>query len=110
MIFDNQLRYAIEIIGTYKGEIPLHVWLKDYFRAHRQMGSRDRRQLGDLVYSFYRLGHAQRRLPVKERLLAGLYLCTDHPSDLLRHFHPGWDPTAPVAEKLQRLGVNPTDI
>ena len=54
MIFDNQLRHAIRIMDTYPGDQPLHAWLKDYFRAHKQMGSRDRRQLSTLVYSFYR--------------------------------------------------------
>ncbi len=110
MIFNNQLRYAVEIVDAYKGEIPLHAWLKDYFRAHKQMGSRDRRQLSALVYSFYRLGHAVRNMPAKDRLLTGLYVCTDQPSDLLRHFRPDWDPGAPLAAKLEQAAVDITAI
>lgn len=110
MIFDNQLRYAAEIVDRYKGEIPLHAWLKDYFRAHKQMGSRDRRLLSTIVYSFYRLGHAMRQLPVRDRLLAGYYVCSDQPSDLLSHFRPGWDPRTPLDKKLEQTALDVTDI
>ncbi|HWB92201.1 MAG TPA: hypothetical protein VG605_10120 [Puia sp.] len=102
MKFDNQLRYAVQIIETYKGDMPLHVWLKDYFRLNKQMGSRDRRQLSTLVYGFYRLGHAVRTMPIKDRLLAGLFLCNDQPGELLAHFRPGWTgkAAAPLTEKI----------
>ncbi|HEV2483263.1 MAG TPA: Fmu (Sun) domain-containing protein [Puia sp.] len=102
MIFDNQLRYATQIIESYKGEEPLHVWLKDYFRLNKQMGSRDRKTLSALVYGFYRLGHAARSLAIKDRLLAGLLLCNDQPGELLTYFKPAWaeKATAPLPEKL----------
>jgi 16S rRNA (cytosine967-C5)-methyltransferase len=102
MIFDNQLRYATQIIENYRGEEPLHVWLKDYFRLNKQMGSRDRRTLSTLVYGFYRLGHAARSLAIKDRLLAGLLLCNEQPGELLTYFKPAWTEkaTAPLPEKL----------
>ncbi|HVS97124.1 MAG TPA: hypothetical protein VHE54_11600, partial [Puia sp.] len=100
MRFDNQLRHAGEIIEAYAGEVPLHVWLRDFFRANKQMGARDRRLLSTLSYGFYRLGHSLASHPIADRLLAGLFLCNDAPSELLRHFQPEWDPTAPLAEKI----------
>jgi 16S rRNA (cytosine967-C5)-methyltransferase len=90
MKFHNQLRYAVNIIAAYQGEVPLHNWLKDFFREHRQMGSRDRKLAGDMVYGFYRLGHAVKNIPVEERLMTGLFLCHDTPNDLLDYFKPGW--------------------
>lgn len=112
MKYDNQLRYAVHIIDTYKGEVPLHAWLKDYFRANKQMGSRDRKQLSALVYSFYRLGHAANHLKVKDRLIAGLFLCTDQPSDLLAHFNADLNDAIPnpLKEKLAKADINPLDI
>jgi 16S rRNA (cytosine967-C5)-methyltransferase len=109
MIFDNQLRYAIEIVEAYKGDLPLHVWLKDYFRLNKQMGSRDRKTLGTLVYGFYRLGHAVKALPLKDRLLAGLFLCNDQPGELLVYFKPAWaeKATAPHAEKIVFFQLQP---
>jgi len=109
MIFDNQLRYAVQIIETYRGEMPLHAWLKDYFRLNKQMGSRDRKQLSTLVYSFYRLGHAVKNKPVKDRILAGLFLCSEQPGDLLTHFKPAWTEkiTAPLPEKIAFYQTQP---
>ena len=110
MKFDNQLRHAVGIIDAYPGTFPLHGWLKDFFRANKQMGSRDRRLLSSMAYGFYRLGHAARHLSVADRILAGLFLCNDQPNDLLHHFRPDWDPITPLAEKLVATGIRLTDI
>src|SRR6185437_10545692 len=110
MRFDNQLRHALGILDTYTGDLPLHVWLKDFYRANKQMGARDRRLLSTMVYGFYRLGHALRDQPAADRMLTGLYLCNDQPIDLLRHFRPDWDPTAPLAEKMAATGIEVADI
>ena len=102
MKFDNQLRHATAIISAYQGGEPLHTWLKDFFRDNKQMGSKDRRLLSNMVYGFYRLGHALRDLPVGERLLTGLFLCNDSPQELLQYFKPEWSEriTLPLLEKI----------
>ncbi|HEV2355852.1 MAG TPA: Fmu (Sun) domain-containing protein, partial [Puia sp.] len=119
MRFDNQLRYATRIIETYRGEIPLAAWLKDFFRANKQMGSRDRKDLRALVYGFYRLGHSLPELPVPDRLLAGYFLCNAEPAPVLQHFQPGWNANirSPLREKIVFLqseaagaSFHPTDI
>jgi 16S rRNA (cytosine967-C5)-methyltransferase len=109
MKFDNQLRHASAIIAAYQGDQPLHIWLKDFFRDHKQMGSRDRKLLGNMVYSFYRLGHAVRDLPVGERILTGLFLCNNTPGDLLNYFRPKWDEKAALSpeEKIAFLRTEP---
>jgi len=107
--FDNQLRYALQIIDTYQGEMPLYAWLKSYFRDNKQMGSRDRRLLSTLVYGFYRLGHAAKGLSVEDRMLAGLFLCNDQPTELLQYFRPGYDEKValPLSEKIAFLQTQP---
>jgi 16S rRNA (cytosine967-C5)-methyltransferase len=91
MKFHNQLRYATQIVTTYRGEMPLHTWLKNFFREHKQMGSRDRKLVSGLVYSFYRLGHAIRDCPVEDRILTGFFLCSDAAHELLEYFRPEWN-------------------
>jgi 16S rRNA (cytosine967-C5)-methyltransferase len=71
MKFDNQLRYAVNIIEKYDGSVPLYKWLKDYFRANKQMGSNDRKTVSQMVYGFYRLGLNQ-YTNTEERVIAGL--------------------------------------
>ncbi len=49
------LRQHIDsIIATYKGEVPLAHFLKNYFRQYPILGSRDRRMLSAIAYSWYR--------------------------------------------------------
>ncbi len=90
------------MIAAYHGEIPLHAWLKNYFREHRQMGARDRKLLSALVYGFYRLGHAAKGLNTEERILAGFFLCQEAPHELLHYFRPDWNEktTHPLEEKI----------
>lgn len=55
----NHIRYAAIIIKEYNGSVPLSTYLKDFFKANPQMGSRDRKTVSELVYGYYRLGHLQ---------------------------------------------------
>ncbi|HVU55623.1 MAG TPA: hypothetical protein VHD83_11235 [Puia sp.] len=113
MKFDNQLRYASTIIAAYQGETPLHIWLKDFFRQHKQMGSRDRKTVAGLVYGYYRLGHSAREMTVKERILLGLFLTSDRPGEFLDYFRGDWNKAAdrPLEEKMALVGdFHATDI
>jgi 16S rRNA (cytosine967-C5)-methyltransferase len=100
--FDNQLRYASNIISAYQGETPLHIWLKDFFRQHKQMGSRDRRTVAGLVYGFYRLGHSAREMSIEDRILLGLFLTSEGPGEFLEYFRKNWNRQAdrPLEEKI----------
>lgn len=105
MRFDNQLRNASAIIGDYQGNVPLHTWLKEYFRDHPQMGSKDRRITSHMVYGFYRLGHSVRELPTGDRILLGLFLCQDTALPLLDYFRPDWNERTglPIMDKIDYL-------
>jgi 16S rRNA (cytosine967-C5)-methyltransferase len=90
--------------------MPLHTWLKNFFRANKQMGARDRRLLSTLVYGFYRLGHSLPATPIPDRLLAGLFLCTNQPGDFLQHFHPELNEkaTLPLEKKIAFFQTQPS--
>lgn len=79
MKYDNQLRYASEIVKKYDGKIPLSAWLKNYFRLNKQMGSRDRKTLSEMVYGFYRLG-GNVFDSVEERLLSFIAISENLPA------------------------------
>ena len=91
MKHDTHLRYAVRIIETFSGKIPLHLWLKNFFRDNKQMGSRDRKQVSEMVYCFFRLGHAAKKNSTEERILAGLFLCNTVPNDILQYLKPSWN-------------------
>jgi len=49
------LRQAVEtLIGSYDGKLPLSHHLKQHFKAHPKLGSRDRRAISDAIYTYYR--------------------------------------------------------
>lgn len=75
MIAENYLiRQALEIIRGYAFLEPLHHYLKQVFRANKKMGARDRRNMRDLVYAYFRVGHSCNSLTESERLYIGFFL------------------------------------
>lgn len=70
-------RHIQNITDTYRGDLPLTHFLKGYFRQHPILGSRDRRILSAMAYSWYRVhkGLAHAQLPYPEAMLACLTLC-----------------------------------
>jgi 16S rRNA (cytosine967-C5)-methyltransferase len=112
MKFDNLLQYALRILAAYTGDIPLHNWLKHFFRENPQMGSRDRKQVSEMLYSFFRLGHTLRNIPAEERILAGLFLTNQKQEQILQHLHPEWhgQMEKPMEEKLEIISNRFTDF
>jgi len=88
MKWDSHLHSALRIIDEYEGQIPLAVFMKDFFGRNSQMGSRDRKSIAALVYGFYRLGHAMKGKSREDRIFTGLLLCETAPSEILAYFRP----------------------
>jgi 16S rRNA (cytosine967-C5)-methyltransferase len=105
MKYDNLLRYAVRVVDAYSGEKPLHIWLKDFFRANPQMGSRDRKLVSEMVYCFYRMGHALKGISAEECIQAGLFLCNEEPVEALGYLKPEWNEAAgkTIEEKIAIL-------
>src|SRR5687768_1376153 len=87
----SYINSAKKILEQYKGEMPLAAWLKTYFSANKKYGSKDRKQIAHLCYSFYRLGHAFQHLNIEERLLMSVFLASDTPSFILSELRPEWN-------------------
>jgi len=72
------------IIEEYKGELPLAQFLKNYFRKYPILGSRDRRILSAMAYSWYRchallpLGQPTPDAAFEEKIRTCLRLCDYH--------------------------------
>ena len=74
------LQYAITALKGYDGSLPLQHYLKQFFAADKKYGSKDRKQISQLCYCYFRLGHALSNLPVQERLIAAVFLCNQPPT------------------------------
>ncbi|HEX3769175.1 MAG TPA: Fmu (Sun) domain-containing protein, partial [Puia sp.] len=112
MKFDNLLRYAVRILAAYAGEIPLQSFLKNYFRENPQMGSRDRKQVSEMCYCFFRMGHALKNISPEERILAGIFLSNPQQEQILEQLRPDWHKFVEktLDEKLAFIGLKFPDF
>jgi 16S rRNA (cytosine967-C5)-methyltransferase len=101
----SYLNSAKEILHLYKGEEPFASFIKKYFSAHKKFGASDRRQVSQACYSYFRLGKALRGIDMEERILTGLFLCSQTPDKLLGALRPAWNEhtTLPLRDKLSFL-------
>src|SRR4051812_43858287 len=102
MRVEHQLRTFEKALESYDGKLPLHRFLVTYFKAHKQMGSSDRRWASRYLYSYFRLGVALKGVEVAERLAVADFLCNTTPSLVIESIHPKLleHITLPVSAKL----------
>lgn len=89
-IAHSHLNTAVNILDQYKGEQPFASFLRQYFSKEKKYGSKDRKQIGHLCYSFFRLGRSVMNLTAKERILLALFLCDEKASLVLSTLRPEW--------------------
>jgi 16S rRNA (cytosine967-C5)-methyltransferase len=73
---EQRLATIISLAESYGFEKPMVLFLRNYFRAHRNMGSRDRKIVTQSVYSLFRLGKSLPSHTLSERIAAALFLCS----------------------------------
>lgn len=84
MFVQAYINTAQQILHEYHGEEPFHSFLKKFFGTNKKFGSRDRKQIAHLCYCFFRLGKSLKEVSISERLMLGLFLCTNSRSLLLQ--------------------------
>ncbi|NDC78428.1 MAG: Fmu (Sun) domain protein [Chitinophagia bacterium] len=90
---ESRLRTAEVLLAHYEGDIPFPQHIKAFFRDNRRFGSRDRREVANLCYGFFRLGHALSTLPLRQRIEAGMLIDTaDGSFAALAERHPDFRP------------------
>jgi 16S rRNA (cytosine967-C5)-methyltransferase len=110
----SHLNSAVQILTAYNGHEPFSLFLKRFFGEHKKFGSRDRKEISQLCYSYFRLGKAAPALTQEERILLGLFLSLNKPNEVLSSIKPEWAQLAELslAEKLEAVAplVNVHDI
>ena len=100
--YSSHLAVAKNLLADYKRDVPLHLYLKAYFKQNKKHGSRDRKLISALCYNYFRLGFAIKNVPVEKRILIGFFLCEHNPSEFLQLLKPEWNNVVskPIKEKL----------
>ena len=89
--FHSYINSAAQIIDQYSGKEPLASFLQSHFRSNKKYGSRDRKIISNLCYSFFRLGKQSENIPVEEKILLALFLTSHGPDELLEALRPEWN-------------------
>lgn len=87
----SYINSAKEIITAYTGAEPFASHLKKKFAANKKFGSKDRKQITQLCYCYFRLGKSLQDVSVEDKLLAGLFLSSRSSNELLLHLKPEWN-------------------
>nr|MBA3900006.1 hypothetical protein [Bacteroidota bacterium] len=112
----NRLEHILNILSSYKkaaaenkGYLPLHIFLQNYFKQNKQMGSRDRRLASATLYNYFRLGKALPALADKEKIALGAFLCEREESPFINFlltqlpFEAKELLNKPIQQKLQSI-------
>ena len=105
MYAEAHLQTALQLVQAYAGEMPFAHYARQYFAAHKKHGSRDRKQIQQLCYAWFRLGPALPLLAPRDRMKLGLLLTASAPNALLGALQEDWNAGAalPLAAKLTML-------
>lgn len=106
--YHSYLNSASAILSGYKGAEPFTSFIKKYFSQYKKFGSKDRKQVSQLCYCYFRLGKAVPDVPVEEKILIALFLCSLQPNEVLQELKPEWNEkvTATFAEKQKLVDNN----
>ncbi|HET9430003.1 MAG TPA: Fmu (Sun) domain-containing protein [Chitinophagaceae bacterium] len=88
--YHSYVHTAATIIDTYKADIPFASHLKKFFSHHSKHGSRDRKAIGQLCFGYYRLGRIGMDFPIDDRILLGLFLCSNEENEILSALKKDW--------------------
>ncbi len=104
--YHSYLNSATAILSTYKGEEPFASFIKKHFAQHKKFGSKDRKQVSHLCYCYFRLGKALQNVPIEERILIALFLCSNEENEILQNLKPEWNEKVelPLTDKISLIG------
>lgn len=113
--YHSYLNTSAEIIRRYDGSVPLAVFLRSFFAPDKKYGSKDRKQVSHLCYCYYRTG---KTFPagtpadagtLQARVLAGLFLCSSQPDEMLRQLYPAWNESVHLSVEEKCAIINRSD-
>lgn len=89
--FHSYINTSANLIGLFKGDQPFAVFSKNFFSQNKKYGSRDRKQIANLCYNYFRIGFAMKESTIIQKIIVGIFLCENHSSGLLAVINPEWN-------------------
>lgn len=104
--YHSYIKSALGILRAYNGEEPFPAFLKKFFAGYKKAGSRDRKEITQLCYAYFRTGLFLGTPADEEKLMQALFLCSNQPGGILEALRPEMVPYTGLSlvEKLAYLG------
>lgn len=104
----SHINTSKHLINVYDGKIPFAVFIKAFFSKEKKYGSKDRKKIAALCYSYYRMGCLNTDQSIDERFLLSLFLSNNSPNEFLAEFKPEWNDAIGLdtIQKLEIAGIN----
>ncbi|MFZ9660427.1 MAG: Fmu (Sun) domain-containing protein [Chitinophagaceae bacterium] len=89
----------------YKGDSPLAIYLKEFFKKDSKFGSRDRKTISSLCYSYYRAGKSFSEIDLKEKIICAYFLCSTVCNEFITDLGVEWETNVskPINDKIDFL-------
>ena len=103
--YHSYLASASAIIKTYQGAEPFVHFGRKFFAGNKKFGSRDRKIIAAICYSYFRAFHLFRDEPLEQRILNSVFLCETAANAFLLELDPVLHEKIelPVREKIKFL-------
>jgi 16S rRNA (cytosine967-C5)-methyltransferase len=110
--YHSYLASATHIIQAYHGGEPFVYFIKKQFAVHKKFGSRDRKIISSLCYSYFRTYSLFKDETTEQHILKGLFLCESKSHDLLEALSAELHEkvTLSAEEKIEFLGLLPRSL
>jgi 16S rRNA (cytosine967-C5)-methyltransferase len=59
MYLNRHAAQAVQLLTLYKAPEPMHLFLNSFFKANKKFGSKDRKNIANMVYAILRLGYIE---------------------------------------------------
>jgi 16S rRNA (cytosine967-C5)-methyltransferase len=100
--------HILRILQTYTGDVPLHHFLKAYFKKEPKLGSRDRKAISAAAYAWYRVGKGiNGGVSSEANIIAALKFCGEVPKPLQPKDGPAPDVEMPDVETDKIVTFHP---
>ena len=86
----SHINTAAKILGEYRGTEPFSIALRTFFSANKKYGSRDRKQISQLCYSYLRAGHLLKGWELPEAIIVAVFIGAHESNDLISEIKPEW--------------------
>ena len=104
----SHINTALKLLQSYRGDLPFNIFIKQFFSKEKKYGSKDRKQIAALCYSYFRMGLAFNKQLSEENLLRAFFLTNSGYPSLIAALKPEWSAAVDrgLDEKIKLVSPN----